>query len=256
MIANYHTHTPRCHHAYASEEEFCQAAIDGGLKILGFSDHSPYYFPGDYYSNFRMDREQLEDYAQSVFACRDKYAHQLQVHLGVEAEFYPNEFAKTVDLLKSHGVEYMLLAMHFVHHEEGELYSGRPSDSVQRLVGYCDWAIEALKTGLFTYFAHPDMLNFTGDQKLFDKHMRRLCRAVSEMNVPLEINLLGLTEGRNYPNPRFWRIAGEEGCKAIIGCDAHKLAMLPNLENARKAENLAREWGVELLETVQLKPLG
>ena len=41
MIANYHTHTPRCHHAYASEEEFCQAAIDGGLKILGFSDHSP-----------------------------------------------------------------------------------------------------------------------------------------------------------------------------------------------------------------------
>lgn len=75
MIANYHTHTPRCHHAYASEEEFCQAAIDGGLKILGFSDHSPYYFPGDYYSNFRMDREQLEDYAQSVFACRDKYAH-------------------------------------------------------------------------------------------------------------------------------------------------------------------------------------
>ena len=54
MIANYHTHTPRCNHAVGSEEEYVQQALKAGIKILGFSDHTPYLFPGDYYSTFRI----------------------------------------------------------------------------------------------------------------------------------------------------------------------------------------------------------
>lgn len=46
MIANYHTHTPRCNHAVGSEEEYVQQALKAGIKILGFSDHTPYLFPG------------------------------------------------------------------------------------------------------------------------------------------------------------------------------------------------------------------
>ena len=45
MIANYHTHTTRCRHASGTEEAYVQAAIQGGLEILGFSDHTPYWFP-------------------------------------------------------------------------------------------------------------------------------------------------------------------------------------------------------------------
>ena len=36
MIANYHTHTPRCNHAVGSEEEYVQQALKAGIKILGF----------------------------------------------------------------------------------------------------------------------------------------------------------------------------------------------------------------------------
>ena len=36
MIANYHTHTPRCNHAVGSEEEYIQQALNAGMKILGF----------------------------------------------------------------------------------------------------------------------------------------------------------------------------------------------------------------------------
>ena len=45
MIANYHTHTWRCRYANGTEREYVERAIEGGLKILGFSDHSPYPFP-------------------------------------------------------------------------------------------------------------------------------------------------------------------------------------------------------------------
>lgn len=53
MIANYHTHTWRCRHADGTEREYVERAIEGGLKILGFSDHSPYPFPDGYDSGKR-----------------------------------------------------------------------------------------------------------------------------------------------------------------------------------------------------------
>ena len=68
MIANYHTHTPRCNHAQGSEQEYVDAALSAGLKILGFSDHTPYFFPGDYYSTFRMHPEELPGYVSTVNA--------------------------------------------------------------------------------------------------------------------------------------------------------------------------------------------
>ena len=43
MTENYHTHTARCRHATGTEEEYVLAAIDRGLKILGFSDHTPLF---------------------------------------------------------------------------------------------------------------------------------------------------------------------------------------------------------------------
>lgn len=256
MIANYHTHTPRCHHAQGTEEEFVRAALAGGLKILGFSDHSPYYFPGDYQSKFRMDPQQLADYADSVRTLAKKYAGRLQIHLGVEAEFYPYGFDRTLRLLQDHGVEYMILAPHFINNEVGELYSGRPSPSVERLVKYCDQHIQALETGLFTYMAHPDMLNFEGDQVLYEQHMRRLCKAAKACDVPLEINLLGVAEGRVYPNERFWRIAAEEGCRAVLGCDAHNPGMVPNPQAEAKALEMVKKYQITLLDTVPLRPIG
>ena len=45
MQENYHTHTYRCRHAIGSEEEYIRKAIDGGLKVLGFSDHTPFLSP-------------------------------------------------------------------------------------------------------------------------------------------------------------------------------------------------------------------
>ena len=51
MIANYHTHTWRCMHAEGTEREYVERAIEGGLKILGFSDHTPMPYANGYVSN-------------------------------------------------------------------------------------------------------------------------------------------------------------------------------------------------------------
>ena len=36
MLKNYHTHTARCGHAWGTDDEFIQAAIDAGYTTLGF----------------------------------------------------------------------------------------------------------------------------------------------------------------------------------------------------------------------------
>ena len=73
MIANYHTHTWRCRHADGTEREYVERAIEGGLKILGFSDHSPYPFPDGYDSGMRMRLDQVEGYVDTVLALKKEY---------------------------------------------------------------------------------------------------------------------------------------------------------------------------------------
>ena len=41
MIANYHTHTPRCNHAWGTEAEYVEKALEAGLKLLGIDPDAP-----------------------------------------------------------------------------------------------------------------------------------------------------------------------------------------------------------------------
>ena len=255
MIANYHTHTHRCRHAEGSEREYVERAIQRGLKIFGFSDHTPQWFPGTYYSTMRMFPEQLEDYCQTVRALQKEYAGRLEIPLGVEVENYPNIFGELMLRLRDAGIEYMLLGQHWIGNEENEPYSGRPTENARQLERYCNQVIDGMYTGLFSYVAHPDLLLYTGTPQIYDLHMRRLCKASVATDTPLEINLLGILTGRHYPHDRFWQIAAEEGCKVVLGIDAHVPEQITEPESEKKALEIVKAYGLRLLETVPLRKI-
>ena len=253
MVANYHTHTYRCRHASGTEEAYVRAAIDMGLEIFGFSDHTPYWFAGDYYSNFRMFPEQLPDYVDTVLALRKAYEEQIQIPLGLEMEYYPAYFQETLEKVRDAGIEYLLLGQHFVGNEIGEHYSGRFTDDTAILKKYCYQVADAMHTGLFSYLAHPDLIYYTGSRKAYLENMRLICRAAKECDLPLEVNLLGLREGRNYPNIRFWEMAAQEGCQVVFGCDAHRPENVTDPTSEKIALEMVNNLGLELLETVALR---
>ena len=255
MIANYHTHTPRCNHSTGAEIEYVQAAIDGGLQILGFSDHTPQFFPGEYYSRMRMRPELLADYAQTVRKLREDYAGQLQILLGLEVEYYPAIFSRLLPFLQDHGIEYMILGQHWNGNEEGHPYNGKATADEAQLSLYCDQVIEAMETGLFTYLAHPDVLQFVGDRKAYETHMGRLCRAAKACHMPLELNFLGLGENRHYPNPVFWELAAQEGCSVVFGCDAHEPWQTVQPQAEAAALEMVTSYGLKLLHTVPLQKI-
>ena len=253
MIANYHTHTWRCNHAVGREEAYVQAALDRHFEILGFSDHTPYVFPEGYYSGFRMRMDQFQDYCNIVHLLRRKYAGKIQIPLGVEVEYYPAFFPQLLPILQDAGIEYMLLGQHFVGNEIGEHYSGNPTADEAILQRYCEQVADAMQTGLFTYLAHPDLINFKGDEKTFRKHMRLICREAKSCGYPLELNMLGSWSGRNYPNLGFWEMAAEEGCDVILGCDAHAPEHILKESTERKLLQMVDLLGLHLLETVPLR---
>ena len=73
--------------------------------------------------------------------------------------------------------------------------------------------------------------------------------------MPLEINLLGLGEDRHYPNPLFWQVAAEEGCKAILGCDAHRPEALLDTFTEKRALDFAKQLGLEVIESVEIRKI-
>lgn len=253
MIANYHTHTWRCGHAYGTEKEYVENAIAGGLKILGFSDHTPMPYADGYVSNVKMRMDQLEDYVDTVLNLKKEYARDIEIHLGLEVEYYPRYFEELLRITGQYPIEYFLLAQHCLGNETDDFFCGRPTDDAGRLAGYRRQSEEALKTGCFVYFAHPDILNFTGDAAVYEEQMRKLCLFVKERDIPLEINFLGIRDKRHYPNPKFWEIAGEVGCKAIFGADAHRPGEVWNPEAVSAAEEMVKKYRLQLVDTLKLQ---
>ena len=255
MIANYHTHTHRCNHAIGREEDYVQEALKAGIRILGWADHTPYLFPDGYYSHFRMRPIQLPGYIKTIQELQERYAGQVEMPIGLETEYYPKHFGRLLEFLREHPIDYLILGQHFIGNEYDAPYSGLVTQDKAVVRQYCSQSMEAMNTGVFTYFAHPDLIHYAGDWKFYQEAVRPMCAEAKSCGMPLEINLLGIREGRHYPNRYFWEVAAEEGCQVVLGCDAHTPQSMNAPEAEREALRLARELGMTVLDTVPLRSI-
>ncbi len=252
MEYNYHTHTTRCRHASGTEREYIENAIKAGMKTLGFSDHVPYPFPADYYSGFRMATDQTEDYATTLAALREEYKGKIDIKIGYEAEFYPLFFDKMIHLVTSYPCDYLILGQHFLENEITHRYSGAKTDDERYLRQYVDQTCEAMKTGAFSYFAHPDLVNFVGDGAVFDREYSRLIGCAIDCGMPLEINLLGVRDHRHYPNMRFLSLCGKMNAPVCAGCDAHSADAISDDASYAKAMEWVEEYGLNFVKNPQI----
>lgn len=237
MKANYHTHTTQCQHAFGEDREYVEEAIRAGLRILGFSDHCPWIYKSDYVSNIRMTPQETDGYFSSLEKLRREYEKDIDIFIGFESEYLPELMEKQDAFLKDYPVDYMILGQHFLDSESDFNYSGRMADDEDRLIRYVDLCIEGARSGRYLYLAHPDLIYYTGSDKIYQREMKRLCEAMKQMNIPLEYNLLGLAIHRNYPEERFWQIVRNTGNSVIFGVDAHRpeqFADRQTLELAKK----------------------
>ena len=253
MTYNYHTHTFRCHHASGTPEEYILRAITGGIKRMGFSDHIPLRFSDGFESKFRVCVDEGKAYCQEIKALAEKYRDQIEIKVGFEMEYYPALFDEMLKNALEYGAEYLILGQHFYAPENlGGQHTTKADENAEHLQEYVATVIEGMEKGVFTYIAHPDVFNFIGDAELYRRQMRKLCIAARERNVPLEINFLGIRQGRGYPDPVFWQIAGEEKAPVTFGFDAHEAESAFDAVSLEKAEEMVKKYNLNYIGEPEL----
>jgi len=253
MKTNFHTHTARCGHASGTDREYVEAAIAGGLSTLGFSDHALQVFPNGYVSGIRMKTTETASYVESILGLREEYKEKIDIKLGYEAEYYPDIFADFLALVKKYPCDYLILGQHFLHNENGAAYCGG-IDREEQMKQYAKQVCDGMRTGYFSYLAHPDLVRFTEENKaVFAPYYEQIIACSLETGVPLEINLLGIRERRQYPSPIFWKLAGEMGARVVLGCDAHTPDIVVDLPSYEVALSMIDTYGLTLVEPMLRK---
>jgi histidinol-phosphatase (PHP family) len=222
---NWHTHTARCGHAAGTDEEYVLCAIKGGIKTLGFSDHAAYREPSP---GNRMDLEMVPDYIQSVRALGEKYKDQIQIHLGMEVEYYPDQWEELTWYRKN--LDFCILGQHRITYDGPSIY--RVSDS-DNLMAYVDALEEGCRHGLADYICHPDVVlwSYPGVDETVLLAAERIADISVRYNMPLELNAgSGVHRGKReftdgvryaYPVRAVFEVFARKKCPVIIGLDIH-----------------------------------
>lgn len=249
-MKNYHTHTTRCHHAFGSEREYIEAAIKGGYSELGFSDHTPWRYDSSYVSHMRMKESELEDYIQTLLTLKEEYKNQIHIKIGLECEYFEKYIPWLKETLEKYPIDYIILGNHFDGSDETGIYYGR-TITKEQLKKYVDDCICAMNLGIYSYIAHPDLANYPIDDTYYVQEMTRLCKEAKKYDIPLEFNLLGYKEHRQYPNSVFFNIVKEVKNKVIIGVDAHDPQALADKQTYQEARKYLEDLQIEVIEDIR-----
>lgn len=175
-------------------EAYCEQAVENGLELLVFSEHT---------------RRELDyDYAQlraDVERARERY--DLQLLLGCEAKVLgrdgrldvPSEVSRTADVVVG------------VFHRFPE--TGKTA--------YLDAAAAMLANSEVDVWGHPTLYAERTGITLHDRDVRRLARIAADNGVLFERN-----QRYDLPDERFVRIARSYGVEFVVGSDAHKRSQL------------------------------
>ena len=256
MKVNYHMHTKRCNHAIGEEEEYIVNAIQAGFDEVGFACHSPWQYDGKYRSHMRMQPEELDDYILKILELKDKYANQISIKIGLECEYYPKYTNWLKEFAKENKLDYLIFGNHYHETDELRIYYGSQTIHDRMLDNYVNSTIEGLKTGLYSYIAHPDLfMRARNWDKKCEEATHKICKFCEENEIIMEYNLAGLrysiVEGKMlYPHDEFWKIASTYKIKAIIGVDAHSPSNLRDTSLFELAYKKLTDWNIEIVEDI------
>jgi len=192
---------------------FLDQASRRGLKEIGFADHDYYWDQ----MNFPLIREVAKDYPQ------------LDVRIGLEAEYRPNEEERIKHLLEQYPFDFVIGSIHeiagwaFDISEEEAKHWQKDADELYR--GYFEVVTRAASCGLFTTIGHFDLIKIFGVRPRTDILVLadESLTAVAAHGLALEVN----TNGRYkpvqefYPEQRLREEIQRRGIDFTLGSDAH-----------------------------------
>lgn len=225
-------------------EEMILAALQAGLSVIGFADHSFTSFDQSYC----IRRERMQEYRDEIAALREKYRGKIEVKCGIEQDYYSEE--------STEGLDFVIGSVHYLR--VGEEYFpvdeniGLTRDAVDRLFGGDPYALAeqyfsivadvVRKTGA-TLIGHFDLVSkfnqktpwLDEDHPRYRAAWQAAADALLKTGVPFEINSGAVTRGHRtvpYPAPPIREYLEKHGATFLCSSDSHSAAAL--LQQAKK----------------------
>ena len=242
MIVDLHNHTPLCHHAEGTMEEYIDSAIQHNTKIFGFSDHAPMDFDPEY----RMKFEDMMQYEQDVLDAKERYKEKIEILLGYEVDYLEGHMDRRV--LEA-DVDYLIGSVHFLEgwgFDNPEFIGKWEEQDVDAVwQKYFDTIEKMAKSGLFNIVGHFDLIKvfkFMPKGNILTMAQKAL-KAIQESGMVLELNVAGYRKEvkEAYPSQALLLEAFKLNIPITFASDAHKPEQVSLFDDA--IVQLAKEVG-------------
>jgi histidinol-phosphatase (PHP family) len=253
LPADYHMHTPLCHHATGEPVDYARHASELGLKEIGFSDHSP--MPRDDFDNWRMRAGQLDEYAAKVRLAQKTFP-QLTIRLALEVDFLPGQEDWIRQLAARQPWDYFIGSVHYVSESwdidnPAKLSEWKKRDPFEVWQAYFERLTLAAESKLFDIIGHVDLPKKFGIRPAQDctPLYKKFMEAAAKAHCVIELNTAGLRKDCReiYPSRDILQLAFASHVPVTFGSDAHA----PGEVGLNFAEAVALARGVGYAETVR-----
>ena len=227
MLADYHTHTPLCHHARGAPQDYIEAALKAGLTEYGVSCHAP--LNPEPFDDWHMLTSDLPTYFEWVDTARNHAAGRIPVRLGLECEWLPGCQGWIEELAGTAKWDYLIGSIHYLGKWNFDnprlLESWTQIDTEEAWTHYWKEYATLARSGLFEFQGHPDLIKKFAHRPEGD--LRRFyepaVEAIAEAGCAIELNTAGWHRPcqEQYPAREFLALACTAGIPLLINSDAH-----------------------------------
>jgi histidinol-phosphatase (PHP family) len=224
MLYETHMHTPLCKHAFGSPEDYGEVARARGLTGITVTCHNP--LPDGIGAKIRMDESEWPLYLDLVARAREAMAPDIDVRLGLEADYMSGLEPFLRKQLASAPFDYVLGSVHW-HMAEWQ-HRFWVSDSLRQLYTvYFEQLALAAESGLFDCLAHPDLIkNVSPSRWDFEEHRDLIETAldrVAATGMAMELNTSGRLKsiGEFNPGKTMLECMKARDIPVVVGSDAH-----------------------------------
>lgn len=233
MKFDLHTHHFRCGHADGNIREYVEAAISAGLKVIGISDHTPYFGSTEEqpFPYIAMGKAELANYVNEVLQLKQEYEGKIDVLLGIESDFFPEHTEVYRQTLSLYPFDYIIGSVHQVSgvsiFNKNRWKGFTPTQKIAEKEEYFSLIRQSAKSGMFQILGHIDAMkgnypSFT--DILTEDALEETLKVIAECGIAIEINTSGKTKmcGGWYPSNAILERAHYHGVDVTFGSDAHK----------------------------------
>lgn len=230
--SNFHTHTSYCD-GKNTAHEMAQAALDRGMKVLGFSGHAI----TTYDPSYCMSPVGEQRYIRDVLAAKQAFEGRLEIYLGVEDDFLGERptFKRDYTIGSLHTIRAAGWYYTVDHSEKNtrrivsEAFGG---DIYAYCAAYYDQLAQIQTVTKCDFVGHLDLLTkFNEGMRMFDENDPRYLKpaletieALCKQGSVFEINTGAMSRGYRtspYPGPALLRAIWDFGGAIVISSDSH-----------------------------------